>query len=130
MAHRPSSCSRPPRELAVALVALCVGLACGASGQLDRQIEQLTLALAKVEARGALRCAPRELALSRSHLEFARLERDQGFPARARQHLDVADENVWAASVLTPADRCAAPSSAPVGAPPSALPEVSHPPLD
>jgi OOP family OmpA-OmpF porin len=112
------------------VVALSLGLACGANSLLDRQIDQLTRDLAKVEARGALRCAPRELAISRSHLEFARLERDQGFPARARQHLEVADQNVWAASVLTPADRCADPSSPPMGAPPSASSEAPHPPLD
>lgn len=91
----------------VLLITFSFGLACGANGQLDRQIDQVSRALAEVEARGALRCAPRELAISRSHLEFARLEREQGFPARARQHLEVADENVRAASVLTPAERCA-----------------------
>jgi OmpA-OmpF porin, OOP family len=130
MARRLSSCSKLPRELAGVVVAFSLALACGANGQLDQQIDQLTRALATVEARGALRCAPRELAISRSHLEFARLERDQGFPERARQHLDVADENVWAASVLTPADRCADPSSPPVGAPPRASTEAPHPPLD
>jgi hypothetical protein len=124
VARRLSSCSKLPQELAVVVVALSLGLACGASGRLDRQIDQLSRALAKVEARGALRCAPRELAISRSHLEFARLERDQGFPARARQHLEIADENVWAASVLTPADRCADRSN-PVGSPPNASPNAS-----
>jgi OOP family OmpA-OmpF porin len=129
MAQRLRSGPKLLHELAVA-VALSLGLACGASGQLDRQIDQLARALATVEARGALRCAPRELAISRSHLEFARLERDQGFPARARQHLEIADENVSAASLLTPADRCVDPSTSLMGSPPSASPEALRPPLD
>ena len=88
-------------------------LGCSARAELDRHVAETERALRDVEARGAMGCAPRELAVARSHLEFARLEQDQGFPSRAREHLDIADENVRAAEVLSPSGDCAE------GAPPS-----------
>lgn len=86
-----------------------VATGCSARAELDRRLDETTQALRRVEARGALRCAPRELAIARSHLEFAELERSQGFPTRARQHLDVADENVRAAAELSPDGHCSEP---------------------
>jgi hypothetical protein len=80
---------------------------CSGSVDVDRQIDRVAETISAAEARGALRCAPRELAIARSHLEFAQLEQEQGFPSRARQHLDVAEENMEAAIVLSPPARCA-----------------------
>jgi hypothetical protein len=74
--------------------------ACAGSTLLDRRIEGVQSTLQEVLARGALRCAPREVAVARSHLEFADLERTRGFASRAEAHLDVADENLLAARVL------------------------------
>lgn len=63
---------------------------------------------------GARRCAPEELALARVHLEFARLELDQGEPGLADRHLTLAEPNAKAALRLSAADEsCAhAPSHA------------------
>jgi OOP family OmpA-OmpF porin len=83
-----------------------VGSACGGAG-LDRQIAGVAERLSAIETNGAMRCAPRELAIARSHLEFAQLEEEQGFRSRAQQHLDVAVENIAAASVLSSSGRCA-----------------------
>lgn len=80
--------------------------ACSQRALLDQQIDAVARSLREVEARGALRCAPRELAVAQSHVEFARLERDRGFPSRAREHLRVSDENVRAAAVLSMPARC------------------------
>lgn len=66
---------------------------------LRRSIETVTLA-------GAYGCAPRELALARAQLEFAQLELSQGDPVRATEHLDEAEENVGAAELLSPKQRC------------------------
>lgn len=96
--------------LALSLLGLGpLGVACSVRAELDRRVAETSRALEAVEARGALRCAPRELALAQSHLEFAELERDRGAPTRARQHLDVADENVRAAAELSPVGQCASP---------------------
>lgn len=83
-----------------------VGSACRSGAELGARLDDTARRLGDVEAQGALRCAPRELALARSHLEFAELERARGAPTRAREHLDVADENVRAAAELSPAGRC------------------------
>jgi len=96
------------RKAVVGLSAVALlGLACASGAELARQIDETARSLREVEAQGAMRCAPRELALARSHLEFAQLERDRGAPTRARQHLDVADENLRAAAELSPSVRCA-----------------------
>jgi len=87
-------------------VALVLAFACASGAELGGRLGDTARRLREVEAQGAMRCAPRELALARSHLEFAELERDRGAPTRARQHLDIADENVRAAAELSPADRC------------------------
>jgi hypothetical protein len=105
--------------VAVGVLAL-VGGGCAGTQQLDRRMDQLTRTLQTVEARGALRCAPRELAIARSHLEFARLEREQGSPSRFRQHLDIAEDNVQAAGVLASPGQCASASETTRAAPASA----------
>jgi hypothetical protein len=100
----------PPARLAVVLSALALACACQSGAELRRRVDDTARSLRDVEARGAMRCAPRELALAQSHLEFARLERDRGAPTRAHQHLDVADENVRAAAELSPVGRCSKPA--------------------
>lgn len=99
---------------ALSLLGLVLAAGCASAAQLDAYVGQIEQALLEAEAAGAMNCAPRELAMARSHLRFAQLEREQGFPKRARQHLDVADENARGAQVLSPAGHCsprAAPNS-------------------
>jgi OOP family OmpA-OmpF porin len=103
--HAASSARLRPSRI---ILGLLLASGCAHQAQLDREVERVSRALADVESAGALRCAPRELAVARSQLEFALLEREQGFPSRAREHLGAADENVRAAGVLSPAERCAA----------------------
>lgn len=94
----------------VLLVLTVVGSACQSGADLGRQLDDTARKLHEVEAQGAMRCAPRELALARSHFEFAELERDRGALTRAREHLGIADENVRAAAELSPSDRCSNPA--------------------
>ena len=54
-----------------------------------------------------MRCAPRELALAKSHLQFADVELDQGFLSKASRHLAIAEPNAHAAYDLSPPEKCA-----------------------
>lgn len=69
-------------------------------------IEGLTKVAEQAENNGAMRCAPRELAIAKSNLEFATVELDQGFLFRAKQHLDIARANAHAAYDLSPVSKC------------------------
>jgi OOP family OmpA-OmpF porin len=105
------------RGLALAGLAAASVAGCAGSARLDARVAQLGGALAEAEAHGALRCAPRELAIAQSQLEFARLEREQGDAASALAHLDVGDENVRAAQLLSRSGRCEDPNDATDGSP-------------
>jgi len=61
----------------------------------------------KAEASGAMRCAPRELALAKAHLRFAETNLDQGQSILAEQHLAIAEPNAQAALTLSPVEKCA-----------------------
>jgi len=87
-------------------LALACALGCMRSARLDLQVDRIGQLLLDAEANGALRCAPRELAVARSQLEFAELERAQGFSSKAEQHLVAADQNARAAKLLSPPEHC------------------------
>jgi OOP family OmpA-OmpF porin len=63
-------------------------------------------AINEATQQGAYRCAPRELAVGGAQVSFAELELSQGNPRRADQHLGEAEENIGAAHLLSPAERC------------------------
>lgn len=105
---------RSIRPIVVGLHAL-VGVllpGCATRARLDDRIEQLSAAVAEAESTGAMQCAPRELAVALSQLEFGRLEREQGSGARAFAHLELADQNVRAAKLLSEPPRCGDPGEA------------------
>lgn len=81
-------------------------LACVREAQLDQQIARIGHSILEAEAAGALRCAPRELAVARSQLRFAELERAQGFTSKAEEHLQRADQHARAARLLSPSEHC------------------------
>jgi len=56
---------------------------------------------------GAVRCAPRELAMAESHLRFATIELEQGMMSKANFHLEYGAVNAQAAYDLSPAQYCA-----------------------
>jgi OmpA-OmpF porin, OOP family len=117
-AHRGPGGPRRARSNGLCFAITFAGLAaaglagCARSARLDARVAQLDGALAGAEAQGAMRCAPRELAIAQSQLEFARLEREQGDASRALAHLDIADENVRGAELLSAPGRCGDPSEA------------------
>jgi len=87
----------------------CLPLAlsqCAQSSQLRGQIAGLEKIIEQAERNGAIRCAPRELAIARSQLEFAAIELDQGFASKAKAHLAKAEPNARAADLLSPPQYC------------------------
>ncbi len=81
--------------------------ACSQVSTMRGEIEGLSKIATQAERNGAIRCAPRELALAKSHLKFATIEIDQGDFLRAKQHLEIARPNSHAAYDLSPPAKCA-----------------------
>ncbi len=81
---------------------------CAQGPALRGRIAGLTTTVADAEKNGAMTCAPRELAVAKSQLEFATLALDQGQLSVAKAHLAKAEPNAQAAFSMSPADRCTA----------------------
>ncbi len=92
--------------IALTLVVV-VAPACTTGTVMRGKIEGLQKIADQAERNGAIRCAPRELAMAKSHLRFALLELDQGYLSRATRHLDIAEPNTHAAYSLSPPQVCA-----------------------
>jgi OOP family OmpA-OmpF porin len=93
---------------------LAVGLAsfggAGCAGvQLESNVREVRSIAKEARDNGAYKCAPRELALAETHVEFAQRELDQGDYFRARDHVQIADRNAREAYRLSPRDKCNAP---------------------
>ncbi len=118
-------------------LALAVGLALApattgcATASLGADLDAVQGRLENAARDGAHACAPRELALGRAHLSFARADHEQGELDEARWQLRQADLNARAAEKLSPRERCAVPgSSIVVGRPPDTRPLSSGPDPD
>ncbi len=98
---------RAGRGVASALASLVAVAGCAQAPQLRGQIAGLEKIVEQAERNGAMRCAPRELAVARSQLQFATLELDQGFVSKAQAHFDRAAPNAGAALDLSPPQYCA-----------------------
>jgi OmpA-OmpF porin, OOP family len=93
--------------LVLAPLALAASHGCAEAPKLRGQIAGLEKITEQAERNGAIRCAPRELAIAKSHLEFAKIELDQGSFARAKEHVGLAAPNANAADFLSPPQYCA-----------------------
>jgi outer membrane protein OmpA-like peptidoglycan-associated protein len=100
---------RGPHVLVVLLLAVAAGSSGCAGLQLQENVRQVHAIAKEARDNGAYKCAPRELALAETHLEFASRELDQGDYFRAKDHLQIADENARLAHRLSPRDKCVAP---------------------
>jgi OOP family OmpA-OmpF porin len=103
----PWSASLGSAAFAVLALACMALVGCAQVPTMRGEIEGLTKVAAQAERNGAVRCAPRELAIAKSHLEFATVELDQGFMLRAQEHLELAEANAHAAYDLSPPQKCA-----------------------
>jgi outer membrane protein OmpA-like peptidoglycan-associated protein len=96
-----------PLERAALCVAVAVfASACAEGPALRGRIRGLTTTVDDAEKNGAMKCAPRELAIARSNLEFAAIDLDQGHLSQAQAHLAKAEPNAQAAFQNSPPDRC------------------------
>jgi OOP family OmpA-OmpF porin len=87
-------------------VVACLACACSQGPALRGRIRGLSTTVADAEKNGAMRCAPRELAVAKSHLEFAEIDLDQGQLSNAEGHVARAEPNARAAFAMSPPDRC------------------------
>jgi OmpA-OmpF porin, OOP family len=99
--------NRKRSALVVATAALLLVSSCAQAPKMRGQIAGLEEIVKQAERNGALRCAPRELAMARSHLHFAAIELDQGFISKAQAHLWRAEPNAHAALDMSPPQYCA-----------------------
>ena len=85
-------------DLRARLAALVVGALAGLGGcagtEMENSVREVRTIAKEARDNGAYKCAPRELALAETHLEFASTELDQGDYFRAKDHLQIADETV------------------------------------
>jgi OmpA-OmpF porin, OOP family len=106
MTRTPFRLSRHARHATLAWPLVCL-LGCSQAAVLRGRIAGLNQDVENAEKNGAMRCAPRELALAKSHLRFAATELDQGQLSAAEAQLVVAEPNAHAAFTQSPPDRCA-----------------------
>src|SRR5262249_40424941 len=92
------------RKLA-ALVAV-LGLAGCPGNDLRGRTHGIRDVIRQARENGAYRCAPRELAMAESHLEFAGAELDDGKYFPAKQEVAIAEENAKLALTLSPREKC------------------------
>ncbi|MBS2011289.1 MAG: OmpA family protein [Deltaproteobacteria bacterium] len=97
---------RGARALVVLLAGLFAGTSCTSGPVLRGRIGGVSGVVQKAEASGAMRCAPRELALAKAHLRFAETNLDQGQSILAEEHLAIAEPNAQAALALSPVEKC------------------------
>jgi OOP family OmpA-OmpF porin len=93
--------------MCLVLAVFAFASSCAETPRLRGQIAGLEKIAEQAERNGAIRCAPRELATAKSNLEFAKMELEQGFFARAKQHVWIAEPNAHAADFLSPPQYCA-----------------------
>jgi OOP family OmpA-OmpF porin len=87
--------------------AALIASSCSTGPVLRGRIDGLNAVVVKAEQNGAMRCAPRELALAKSHLRFAATDLDQGSSVDAERHVLIAEPNAQAAFTLSPVEKCA-----------------------
>jgi OOP family OmpA-OmpF porin len=93
-------------SLAVIVSSAGAGAGCARGPVMRGRVQGLQGIVAQAEKNGAMRCAPRELALARAHLAFASTDMSQGQMSNAEAHLAIAEPNARAALAESPGDKC------------------------
>lgn len=106
---------RPHAIFALTLAALSALAGCSLTSSLRTELGEIGADVRAARQQGALRCAPRELALAEANHRFAHLELDQGSLTRARAHLRVASLHAQAALDRVNRKGCGAPRPPPAG---------------
>ncbi len=98
------------RRIVVLCCLVALGLGCAGTARLRGGIATMRKKLEQIERNGAYTCAPKELAMAKSHLQFAELEIEQGRGSRAQYHYEIAERNTELADEKSPPDLCAGPA--------------------
>jgi OmpA-OmpF porin, OOP family len=106
------------RALGLGLVLVFFASSCAEGPALRGKLRGLSTTVEDAEKNGAMTCAPRELAVAKSEIEFALIDLDQGQFSNAQEHLAKAEPNALAAFQMSPADRCTSREFVEVAAPP------------
>ncbi len=91
------------RRHALLVAAALAAAACATSGKLRETAQVIRSDIDKARKSGAVRCAPRELALAEAHVAFSEEEVSQGHGERAQEHVTFAEKNVKEALRLSKA---------------------------
>ncbi|MEZ4259153.1 MAG: OmpA family protein [Polyangiaceae bacterium] len=94
--------------LAAALTGVLAVSSCATGPVMRGRTGAVRSLIKEAERNGAMRCAPRELAMAKAHVGFAEVELDQGQLSNAESHLAIAEPNAKAAVALSPVERCIA----------------------
>jgi outer membrane protein OmpA-like peptidoglycan-associated protein len=98
--------TRPALTVALSLVVVVATVTGCAGLELESNVREVRSIAKEARDNGAYKCAPRELALAETHVEFATNELEQGDYFRAREHVAIADRNARQAFRMSPRDRC------------------------
>jgi outer membrane protein OmpA-like peptidoglycan-associated protein len=90
-----------PLVLVAAAMLLVPGLSCYSGGKIRADSDVIRNDLGRADKQNAKRCAPREYALAEANLDFADGELDEGDSVRAHDHIQIAEDNVKKALVLS-----------------------------
>jgi outer membrane protein OmpA-like peptidoglycan-associated protein len=82
-------------------------LSCTTASSLKGKIKGIEDVITQAEANGAYVCAPVQLAMAKSHAEFAKLELEEGYMSKAKKHVQIAEVNAQEAYDLSPPEKCA-----------------------
>ncbi len=93
------------RIAAIAIAAAAL-LSCAQGTELDGRAKTIDTLVAQAKKNGAERCAPKELALAESHVDFAKADLSEGDPFRAREELAIAEESAREAVRKSPPELC------------------------
>ncbi len=88
-------------RLRLAWVVNLAAVACATGPQVRENMELRRVAIEQVRRSGALKCAPAELAVAETHLEFAGTSLKLGAPLEAHAHLATVDDQVKKAAALS-----------------------------
>jgi outer membrane protein OmpA-like peptidoglycan-associated protein len=81
------------RRRVLLVVAALAASACASAGKLRQNAEVMRGDIDKARKSGAMRCAPRELALAEAHVAFSEEEVAYGNASEAQKHLRLAEKN-------------------------------------
>ena len=104
------------------LALVCAFAIAGCGGALRDRADSVRAMIDKARENGAYRCAPHELAMAESHVEFATAELHAGNYFRAVDEVEIADDNARLAFAHSPPEKCN--PKAPPPPPPKPVPKI------